>query len=74
MTPDASYAQYTNVFRLYIVLLILTNGVFVAFSHASPEPWAIVDGGGGGDGDDAAKRDDESLPPPTLALDDKFVR
>ncbi|KAI6243957.1 Transporter, major facilitator family protein [Aphelenchoides fujianensis] len=40
MTPNKSYEEFSNVFRLYIVLLILTNGVFVALSRASPEPWA----------------------------------
>jgi hypothetical protein len=44
MTPHSSYKEFTNVFRLYIVLLILTNGFFVAFSRASPEKWAIPTG------------------------------
>lgn len=41
ITPHSTYEEFTNVFRLYIVLLILTNGFFVAFSRASPEKWAI---------------------------------
>jgi hypothetical protein len=41
MTPNSSYIEFTNVFRLYVVLLILTNGFFVAFSRAKPEPWAL---------------------------------
>lgn len=41
ITPHSTYEEFTNVFRFYIVLLILTNGFFVAFSRASPEKWAI---------------------------------
>jgi hypothetical protein len=41
MTPTLQYEEFTNVFRLYIILLVLTNGFFVAFSKASPEKWAL---------------------------------
>ncbi|KAI6205580.1 Transporter, major facilitator family protein [Aphelenchoides besseyi] len=40
MTPNRTYEEFTNVFRLYVVVLIITNGIFVAWSKASPEPWA----------------------------------
>ncbi|CAD5234607.1 unnamed protein product [Bursaphelenchus xylophilus] len=40
ITPHSTFEEWKLVFVLYIVLLLSTNGIFVAFGSAKPASWA----------------------------------